>query len=339
MERIGEILVEMKACTPAELQAGLQTQAIFGGRIGTNLLELGIIDETQLAAALTKAYGVPCLAGDIHPEESAIAAVPVHLVERFGFVPLHVDDRRMRIVVADPRNLSNLDDLAFATGRKIEALLAPEARVWGLMQRFYGIDRHLRGLEVEDDLEVAATTRGGRVGIASVPGEKPGAGPRLLSQREALDLMDQIGDPVVLSALLVRGAGGRAGRAVFLKCQGTRAVAWLGAGPLLDGDVRGVDVALERDGPFGAAAELRAPVLAPLRPTRGTASLFRALGGAPPMNALVAPVILRGRAVALLYADAGPGATLRAEAADLIALAAALNRRFEALAPVSTPAS
>ena len=47
----------------------------------------------------------------------------------------------------------------------------------------------------------------------------------------------------------------------------------------------------------------------------------------------------RGRAVALLYADAGPGATIRDEAADLIALGAGLNRRFEALAPIAAPSS
>jgi hypothetical protein len=218
-------------------------------------------------------------------------------------------------------------------------VLASEARVWALMHRFYGIDKHLRGLEVADELEHAATTRGGRVGIPTVPGEPPGVGPRLLSQREALDLVDQIGDPVVLSALLVRGAGGRVGRAVFLKLQGPRCVAWLGAGRLIDRDVRGADFPLERDTPFGAAAELRAPVLAPLGNPRGAAPLFEALGGAPPMNVFVGPVILRGRAVALLYADAGPGATLREEAADLIALGAALNRRFEILAPVAAPSS
>lgn len=339
MERIGDILVEMRACSPQELQAALQTQGIFGGRIGTNLLELGIIDEKQLAAALTKAYGVPCLSGNIKPEPGAIEAVPAHLVERLGFVPLKVDDRRLQVVVADPRNLAKLDDLAFATGKSIEPMLASEARVWALMHKFYGIDIHLRGLEVEDDLEQAATTRGGEVGIAGIPGEKPGAGPRLLSQREALDLIEEIADPVVLSALLVRGAGGCAGRAVFVKCQGSRAVAWLGAGRLLDSDVRGVDFVLDREGPFGAAAELRAPVLAPFRHSNANAPLFAALGGAPPMNIFVAPVILRGRAVALLYADAGPGGTLHEEAADLITLTATLNRRFEVLAPISAPLS
>ncbi len=337
--RIGDILVEMKACTPQELQAALQSQAIFGGRIGSNLLELGIIDETQLAAALTRAYGVPCLAGDIQPEEGAVDSVPASLVERLGFVPLRADDRHLKVVMADPRNLAKLDDLAFATGKSIEAVLAPEKRVWALMHRFYGIEKNLRGLEVADELESAATSRGGEVGVATIPGDTSFSGPRLLTQREALDLIDQVDDPVVLSALLVRGAGGQVARAVFLKCQGPRAVAWLAAGKLLDRDVRGVDFGLERAGPFGAAAELRAPVLAPLKIGRGNAPFFQALGGAPPLNIFVGPVILRGRAVALLYADAGPASTLRDEASRLIALVAALNRRFEALAPVASPES
>lgn len=338
-ERIGDILVEMKACTPQELQAALQSQTIFGGRIGTNLLELGVIDEAQLAAALTKAYGVPCLAGHIQPEMDAIEAITPDMAEKFGCVPLRVDGRRLRVVVADPRDLAMLDELAFVTGKTIDPVLATERRVWDLMHRFYGVDKHLRGLEVEDELESAATSRGGPVGDPAMPGELSGVGPRLLSQRESLDLIGQIDDPVVLSALLVRSAGGRAGRAVFLKCQGNRAVAWLGAGRLLTGDVRGVDLLLESDAPFGAAAELRAPVLAPVRPTRGSAALFQALGGALPMNAYVGPVILRGRTVGLLYADAGPAGTLHEEGADLIALTAALNRRFAVLAPVSSPQS
>jgi len=334
MERIGEILVDMKACTPDEIRAGLKTQAILGGRIGTNLLELGIIDEAQLAAALSKAHGIPCMSGDIEPEEGAIDAVSPQLVERYGVVPLHSDDRRLRVAVSDPRDLQSLDDLAFATGKTVEPVLAPEARLWALMRRFYGIERRLRGLEVEDDLEIAGNARGARLGVPG-PGGTSAEGQRPLSQRETLDLIQQMSDPVVLSTVLVRGAASLVGRAVFLKSHGDRAVAWLSAGRLLACEIRGADVSLERENAFGAAAELRAPVLAPLRPTQPTARFFAALGAPAPMNALVVPVILRGRTVALLYCDAGPGGTLRDEAADVIALAACLNRRLETLAPVS----
>ena len=326
--RIGEILVEMRACTARELQAALQTQSIFGGRLGTNLLELGIVDERQLAVALSRAHGLPCLADDDEPDEAAIAAVPAELVERFEVVPLHADDRHLRVAVIDPRNLASLDDLAFATGRKIEPVVAPEARLWALMRRHYGIERKLRALAVEDDLEVAP---GREAALARSDDDRT----RIVSHREALRLIDLVEDPVVLSALLVRGAASSVGRAVFLKAHADRAVAWLGSGRLLDRDVRGAQVPLGGDGLFSAAHALRAPVLAPVAASPATARFFSALDGPLPMNAFVAPVLLRGRAVALLYADLGPGGTLREEAAELLALTAAVNRRFEALSPVS----
>ena len=146
----------MKACTPQELQAALQTQSIFGGRLGTNLLELGIVNEHQLAAALSRAHGIPCIEDDVEPEAAALEALTPELVEKFGVVPLRVEgERRLKVVIADPRDLESLDDLAFATGKNIEAVVAPEARLWSMMRRYYGIDRKLRGLAVEDDLATA----------------------------------------------------------------------------------------------------------------------------------------------------------------------------------------
>jgi hypothetical protein len=320
----------MKACTPQELQAALQTQSIFGGRLGTNLLELGIVEGRQLALALSRIHGIPCLEDATEPEEEALSSLPAELVEKFEVIPIHADDRRLRVAIADPRNLSSLDDLAFATGKRIEVMVAPEARLWTLMRRHYGIEKTLRGLAMDDDLEAAP-------GRDAAFGRAIDERTRIISHDEALRLIDQIEDPVVLSALLVRGAASSVGRAVFLKAHADRAVAWLGSGRLLDRDIRGAEVALGGEGTlFGAAHALRAPVLAPVTPSRETARFFQQLDGPLPMNAYVAPVLLRGRAVALLYADLGPGGTLRDEALDLLSLSTALNRRFEALSPVAT---
>ena len=326
--RIGDILIEMKACTAQELQAGLKTQSIFGGRLGTNLIELGIVDERQLAAALSRAHGIPCVGEDVEPEPDAIVAVSGELVARYGVIPLHADSRRLRVAIADPRNLESLDDLAFATGRNVDPVVAPEARLWALMRQHYGIERRLRGIAMEDDLAAAP----GRE--AALKRAEDDAS-RALSHDEALRLVDLMSDPVVLSVVLVRGAASSVGRAVFLKAQGERAIAWLGAGKLLVGNVRGVEVFLDSGNHFGAAVHLRAPVLAPVEESPATARFFAALGGPYPMNAFVAPVILRGRAVALLYADLGPGGTLRDEASNLLELSTAINRRLDAISPVA----
>jgi hypothetical protein len=327
--RVGEILVEMKACTPQELQAALQTQSIFGGRLGTNLLELGIVDERQLAAALSRAHGLPCISEDVEPEPGALDALTREQVARYGAVPLHAEDRRLKVMVADPRDVETLDLLAFATGKNIEAVIATEARLWAMMRRHYGIDRKLRGLALEDDLAAAP-------GREEALGRAEDEASRILSHEEALRLVDLMSDPVVLSAVFVRGAASSVGRAVFLKCQGDKAIAWLGAGKLLGGDVRGVEVPLSRGTLFAAAHDLRAPVSAPVEESPATARFYQALSGPPPMNAFVGPVILHYRAVALLYADLGPGGTLREELGKLLELSTAINRRFEDLSPGET---
>jgi hypothetical protein len=53
------------------------------------------------------------------------------------------------VLVVDPRDLAHLDEVAFATGRLVHPIVVPEARVWALLRRTYGVDRHLRGIEVE----------------------------------------------------------------------------------------------------------------------------------------------------------------------------------------------
>jgi hypothetical protein len=329
MERLGEILVEMKACTSEELRAGLETQAILGGRIGTNLLELGIVDEAQLAAALSRAFGLPCIHGDVDPDPTALQVVTPQWAERYGVVPLEVDTRRLKVALSDPGNIPKLDELAFATGKTVVPVLATESRVWSLLKKHYGVDVHLRGLALEDELaDAAANPTPARRGDAR--------GPRVLPIGEALARIGRTEDPVLLSTLLVRGAAGIVARAVFFKCHERYATGWLGVGASFATEVRGVNVPLEPGGWFGAAAELRAPVMGPVRDVEGTERFFEALGDPPPFNAFVAPVILRGRAVALLYADPGPGGTIREEGADLIGLVGALNRRLEILAPTGS---
>jgi hypothetical protein len=145
--RIGEILVELGACTEAEVRQGLENQVIFGGRLGTNLLELGSITEEELARGLGRRHGRPCLFGDLSIDPAARAMLSAGLAERLEAVPYLVQDRKLAVLVCNPDDLAALDELAFATGKRVHPIVIPEARMWALMRRFYGVERQLRGLE------------------------------------------------------------------------------------------------------------------------------------------------------------------------------------------------
>jgi hypothetical protein len=147
--RLGEILVRERACSEAAVRDALKNQIIFGGRLGTNLLEIQAVTEDALARALGQQHGLPAVHGDVHAEPIAVSLVSPEVADRCDAIPIVLKDRRLGVVVVDPRNVATLDELAFATGRAVHPIVAPEARVWALLRKHYGIERHLRGIDVD----------------------------------------------------------------------------------------------------------------------------------------------------------------------------------------------
>ena len=60
-ERLGEILVRKGLIRAEQLDQAVQCQVIFGGRLGTNLLELGHVQEDELNEVLAQKCQVPAV--------------------------------------------------------------------------------------------------------------------------------------------------------------------------------------------------------------------------------------------------------------------------------------
>ena len=77
MPKLGEMLLAEGTCTVEQLKAAVENQVIMGGRIGTNLLELGFISEEALAKVLAQQFRTRVLFGDdISPERDALPRSP-----------------------------------------------------------------------------------------------------------------------------------------------------------------------------------------------------------------------------------------------------------------------
>lgn len=187
MPRLGEILVSLETCTEAQIREGLENQVIFGGRLGTNLLEIGHLTEEQLARALGRRHGRPCLFGNLAVDPAALKLLGADLVDRLEVIPYIVQDRKLAILVRDPDDLGLLDEVAFATGKKVHPIVVPEARIWALMRRCYRLDRQLRGIEVDR----AGLRRPPRV---PEPKKEAASSPDLMDQAEFDALYSRVGD-------------------------------------------------------------------------------------------------------------------------------------------------
>ena len=145
-QKLGELLVIEKLITQAQLEEALQAQVIFGGKLGTVLIEMGLVGEKIMAAALKQLIGFPCA----KPEDmdsipgSVIALISQELAEKHKVVPLSVSGRKLTLAMANPRDIKAIDEISFRTGYIVLPVLSLEVRLYFALERYYGIKRPMR---------------------------------------------------------------------------------------------------------------------------------------------------------------------------------------------------
>jgi hypothetical protein len=141
-KRIGELLLERRAITAPQLEAGLQAQQQNRRRLGETLVTQGAISEETLAQALSEALEVPLVQLEGRaPDWSAIHLLRARFCELHALFPvaLENEDGRRVLVVAmgDPLNSTALQEMEFVTGLKVRARVAPLSSIRAAIQRFY----------------------------------------------------------------------------------------------------------------------------------------------------------------------------------------------------------
>lgn len=138
--RLGEFLVGAGRITPAQLQAALDEQAAWGGRLGQNLIDQGLIDERALADALARQLYLRIVDLDrTPPGDDAVRLLPVWLAERYGLIALAVSRERSKILVAcaDPTGNDGLREVRRVTGLVPVACIATPTQIDRATRRWY----------------------------------------------------------------------------------------------------------------------------------------------------------------------------------------------------------
>ena len=125
-KKLGELLVEAGLISPTELQAALRQQRISGGRMGSNLVALGIITEDLLMDFLAQQTGVPRLdVNHLEIPHQVLERIPRRLAEQLVILPVAFKEpKSLVLAMADPSDLNALDSARFAAGMNIEPMVA-----------------------------------------------------------------------------------------------------------------------------------------------------------------------------------------------------------------------
>ncbi len=144
--RIGELLLKEKRITPAQLQEALSYQKTNGGKLGFNLVKLGLVKDEEITALLSKQYGVPSInLTQFEIDASIIKLIPSETAHKYQIVPLSRAGATLTIAMTDPTNVFAMDDIKFMTGYNVEPVVASETAVTDAIQKYYSAAPAARG--------------------------------------------------------------------------------------------------------------------------------------------------------------------------------------------------
>src|SRR5919108_181126 len=137
--RIGELLLKEKRITPEQLQEVLTYQKTNGGKLGVNLVKLGMVTDEEITALLSKQYGVPSInLAQFEIDPSVIKLIPAETAQKYQIVPLSRAGATLTIAMTDPTNVFAMDDIKFMTGYNVEPVVASETAGIHAITKYYG---------------------------------------------------------------------------------------------------------------------------------------------------------------------------------------------------------
>ena len=140
---IGQILVQKGYIDPWQVQSALAHQRCWGGRLGEALVKLGFISEPVLLTELARQLGVAYVEiGNRQIPDAVVRLVPEKLIRARKVFPAAFAWQGKRnllvVVTSEPQNLVALDEVAFASGKKVKAALGSESDVEQAIERHLG---------------------------------------------------------------------------------------------------------------------------------------------------------------------------------------------------------
>ena len=137
-DRLGELLVREKLITADQLKKAIEEQRTSGGRLGYNLAKLGLINEKDLTAFLSKQYGIPSVdpaTTEVDPE--VIKLIPEDVANKYQVIPISRTGSTLVLAMADPSNIFAIDDIKFLTGYNVESMVASEVAIKAAIEKYY----------------------------------------------------------------------------------------------------------------------------------------------------------------------------------------------------------
>ncbi|MGI9067344.1 MAG: type IV-A pilus assembly ATPase PilB [Pyrinomonadaceae bacterium] len=160
--KLGEILVRENLISPQHLREALDYQREHGGRLGYNLVKLGLVSDDMITAVLSRQYGIPSVNLELFQvDEHVLQLIPQEVAQKYSVLPLSRVGASLTLAMVDPTNVFAMDDIKFMTGLNVEPVVVAEASIQQAIAKYYGTSREIELSSISVD-EVAFESANGK---------------------------------------------------------------------------------------------------------------------------------------------------------------------------------
>jgi hypothetical protein len=341
MKRLGEILLERGAIAITELHTGLEACHHSGGRLGTQLLKFGFVDEHALLEALSEQLGVPSVSSVMLKRAPDVLRriIPQQVARRLQVMVFERNGGSLSIAMTNPRNPATIEEIVSYVGLDIAPHVATEAGILAALgevddgaepkqekrqQGFADPSNQWQKLWTPPPLQPAALIRRRfdrpteNAAAATFPGLTPvpngsAVAAEVPLEREAYQAMlkdaehrDHIGD------LLLRRACALLDRCYLLAVHSGRLVGWLARGPgMVVDDIQSLSAPADSPSVLDMV-DTHESYCGTLPEGPVDDQLANAFSDPPPKDVVILPLFVKSRLVAYLIGDV-PGGIIGAD--------------------------
>jgi hypothetical protein len=331
--KLGTLLLRNAAIGLTQLEAALRNQVLYGGRLGTNLVELGYIDLELLSAYLAELSGLPIATPTLLDQADAglieqLGADDAHRLRAIPLGYLGEGTETVAVALVEPADSRLVDEVAAKLGAHVTPYVVPELRALYYLEKLFGLPRRGRFVRAgrspgsNGDLPgerrrtqpamgmvmPPALTLEPRRRRASSQAPMVGVVPPAISFATACERIDAAGNRDQIAETFTAYAQGRCDAVVVMLIRDGNALGWRAWVAPPAGLRKPIE---ELSLPLGGASSLQSAHDAgqPFVGTPPSAArpiekqLWATLGTHPePFAVLVVPVLVKQRAVNLVYA-------------------------------------
>ena len=178
-DKLGDILVREGLITQEQLKKALLEQKSSGMRLGYTLVKLGFIEETEVTKMLARQFRMPAVdLSRFEVEPKILKLLTPDIAMKHTVLPLKREGRTLTIAIADPNNVTAIEDIKFITRCDVFPVIEGEYTLRNAIERYYQqsdaqLQNLLKTVSEAEDLEVVEDAQDEDVKATDIADDAP----------------------------------------------------------------------------------------------------------------------------------------------------------------------